>query len=219
MQRKLAGSTAEVRREGEGSQEAQRHREEILDAAADEFGARGYKGAHSEDIARRAGISKGLLFFYFHNKRELYLSVVERLTAQVEPLVIDEGFWAIDDFFDRILYAVDKRADVLTRFPRLMAFSVRAFYPEHRDVRDAMGRWIQRWIDTALPRYFHGVDLGRFRDDVSPSEVMNWLIWLADGYMHARRSVGRDVDLAELLEQCRRWCAMLRGYAYKEEYR
>ena len=47
--------------------------EAIISAAVETFGSNDYKSASTEDIARKAGISKGLLFFYFKNKRDLYL--------------------------------------------------------------------------------------------------------------------------------------------------
>ena len=51
-------------------------REAIANAALETFGRNDYKSASTEAIARRAGISKGLLFFYFKNKKELYLSLM-----------------------------------------------------------------------------------------------------------------------------------------------
>jgi len=54
----------------------------ILEAATAEFAARGYDGARIEAIARRAGVNKALLYYYFPNKGELYRRLVlEHLTA------------------------------------------------------------------------------------------------------------------------------------------
>src|ERR1043165_6248358 len=53
-------------------------REEILDAAAEVFAEKGYHGASTEDIARRAGISQPYVFRLFGTKKELYLAVVAR---------------------------------------------------------------------------------------------------------------------------------------------
>lgn len=48
-------------------------RRRILDAALEEFAKKDYKSASTDDIAARAGISKGLLFYYFKNKQSLDL--------------------------------------------------------------------------------------------------------------------------------------------------
>src|SRR5215470_2172547 len=53
-------------------------REEILDAALREFAERGYHGASTEEIARRAGISQPYVFRLFGTKKELYIAVVAR---------------------------------------------------------------------------------------------------------------------------------------------
>jgi len=53
-------------------------REEILDAALEEFAERGYHGASTEDIARRAGISQPYVFRLFGTKKELFRAVVAR---------------------------------------------------------------------------------------------------------------------------------------------
>jgi len=54
----------------------------ILEAATAEFAARGYDGARIEAIARRAGVNKALLYYYFPNKGELYRRLVlEHLSA------------------------------------------------------------------------------------------------------------------------------------------
>src|SRR5215469_7716652 len=53
-------------------------REEILDAALQEFALRGLHGASTEDIARRAGISQPYVFRLFGTKKELFRAVVTR---------------------------------------------------------------------------------------------------------------------------------------------
>ena len=50
----------------------------ILDAALVEFAERGYHGASTEDIARRAGISQPYVFRLFGTKKELFRTVVAR---------------------------------------------------------------------------------------------------------------------------------------------
>ena len=46
---------------------------QILNAAYKVFATNQYKKAPTSEIVAEAGISKSLLFHYFHNKRELYL--------------------------------------------------------------------------------------------------------------------------------------------------
>ncbi|WP_432764423.1 TetR/AcrR family transcriptional regulator [Hungatella hathewayi] len=41
----------------------------IINAGLEVFSKNDYKHAVTDEIARKAGISKGLLFYYFHNKK------------------------------------------------------------------------------------------------------------------------------------------------------
>ncbi|KAA0680964.1 TetR/AcrR family transcriptional regulator [Roseomonas genomospecies 6] len=49
---------------------------EIVDAALTVFGEHGFAAARLEDVAARAGVSKGTLYLYFPNKEELFKAVV-----------------------------------------------------------------------------------------------------------------------------------------------
>jgi AcrR family transcriptional regulator len=49
---------------------------EILEAALDVFATRGFAAARLDDVAARAGISKGTLYLYFRNKEELFKAMV-----------------------------------------------------------------------------------------------------------------------------------------------
>lgn len=58
-------------------------REAILQAAAEAFDARGFEAARMDDIARRAGVSKGTLYNYFENKDELLLGLAESVAQML----------------------------------------------------------------------------------------------------------------------------------------
>jgi AcrR family transcriptional regulator len=49
---------------------------ELLAAAIDLFVERGFAATRLEDVARRAGVSKGTLYLYYANKEELFKAVV-----------------------------------------------------------------------------------------------------------------------------------------------
>ena len=51
---------------------------QILEAALAVFGERGLAGARLEDIAKRAGVSKGTIYLYFPNKEELFRSMIRQ---------------------------------------------------------------------------------------------------------------------------------------------
>jgi TetR/AcrR family transcriptional regulator len=59
--------------------------QQIIDAALAIFGERGLAAARLEDIAKRAGLSKGTIYLYFPNKEELFREVIRHtIVAQIE---------------------------------------------------------------------------------------------------------------------------------------
>src|SRR5262245_2586060 len=50
---------------------------EIVEAAIDLFGERGFGATRLEDVARRAGVSKGTVFVYFASKDDLFRAVAK----------------------------------------------------------------------------------------------------------------------------------------------
>ena len=59
----------------ERQRDADRSRRALLDAALEEFSLRGFAGARVADIARRAGVNKQLINYYFGSKEGLYLAL------------------------------------------------------------------------------------------------------------------------------------------------
>ncbi len=56
----------------------------LLDAARTEFGRRGVERARVEDIARRAGISKGAFYLHFRTKQDAFEELVQRFLGALE---------------------------------------------------------------------------------------------------------------------------------------
>ena len=56
---------------------------ELLDAALDLFVAKGYAATRAEEVAAKAGVSKGTLFLYFKSKEELFEAVIRENIASV----------------------------------------------------------------------------------------------------------------------------------------
>jgi AcrR family transcriptional regulator len=59
------------------------NRARILQAAIDEFAARGFKGASMDAIAARTHTTRALINYYFGSKEKLYIAVLEQLYAEI----------------------------------------------------------------------------------------------------------------------------------------
>jgi AcrR family transcriptional regulator len=56
-------------------------REQLVEVALREFSVRGYHETQMEHVAAAAGVSKGLLYYHFTSKEELYTAVSERVVS------------------------------------------------------------------------------------------------------------------------------------------
>jgi AcrR family transcriptional regulator len=64
------------------------NRARILAAATAEFASRGFKGASMDAIAARTNTTRALINYYFGSKEQLYLSVLERVYAEIRAAEI-----------------------------------------------------------------------------------------------------------------------------------
>jgi TetR/AcrR family transcriptional regulator len=67
---------------------------ELLDAALELFVAKGFAATRAEEVAAKAGVSKGTLFLYFKSKEELFEAVVRENLGNP----INQGLAEIDSF-------------------------------------------------------------------------------------------------------------------------
>jgi len=82
----------------------------ILDSAVSLFTSRGYEATRMEDVSNKAGISKGLTYFYYKNKEDLFMALTRKAFDQFKDEFRDtyrskgkSGMEMILDLFDRIL--------------------------------------------------------------------------------------------------------------------
>lgn len=111
---------------------------ELLAAALDLFVEKGFAGTRAEEVALRAGVSKGTLFLYFSSKEELFKAVVREhigshLRAGFEALAVRQEpaaellTYCIAQWWER--YGVTKASGITklmmseaSNFPELAAF-------------------------------------------------------------------------------------------------
>jgi AcrR family transcriptional regulator len=111
------------------SQRWQRRKEarpaELLDAALAEFFEKGFAAARLEDIATRAGVSKGTIYLYFSSKEEVFEALVRAIPQpnvdQIRAIAADPSIPA-DALLERVLRFLGGvlRDERMTKFPRLI---------------------------------------------------------------------------------------------------
>lgn len=67
-------------------------KEEILQAAEEEFARNGYEGANISRIAKKVGVTHVLLYYHFQNKENLFIEVLQRKIEQfIQSVLVPEG--------------------------------------------------------------------------------------------------------------------------------
>jgi AcrR family transcriptional regulator len=186
-------------------------RERILSVASREFTEHGFAGASLNRIIEAAGISKGAMYYYFHDKAHLYLSILEaafqELLSLSPPLAVEaltrESFWSqLERYSHQIFEQYSRRPDLA----RLLGTAHAARHDKGAPSLDDLREVGKDWIRVLFER---GIELGAVRSDVSLELMLNlwasidsvadaWLLEHWDELNDAQRSqhVSLIVDLA-----------------------
>nr|WP_288886191.1 TetR/AcrR family transcriptional regulator [uncultured Blautia sp.] len=198
---------------------SQEKQQAVINAAMEVFGKNEYKRASTDLIAAKAGISKGLLFYYFRNKKELYLYIYNCLIETMQEQILDEKFKEITDFFDLLRYATTLKVQILERYPFILDFAMRAFYSEKEDVSDELKNVNTMQEDVLFQLCFGHIDTSKFKEEVEPFKVYKMLRWMGDGYIHDVQMSGAEFQLDEMMKEFEEWMDMFQMLVYKDEFR
>ncbi|MGB6756243.1 MAG: TetR/AcrR family transcriptional regulator [Xanthobacteraceae bacterium] len=135
--------------------------QEILEAAFAEFSRNGYATTTLDQIAERAGVTKGTIYVYFENKEHLFISMVREITKTTFDTVHDmfeshegstaELLRAQFSFFYQHIVEDRRRRDVLRMLiaeaPRFPELSDRYYNEIIRPCLDLLKQAIQRGVD------------------------------------------------------------------------
>ncbi|MPN37397.1 hypothetical protein SDC9_184914 [bioreactor metagenome] len=114
----------------------------ILEAAESEFLEKGYDGARTTQIAKRAGVTHAMVHYYFGTKRNIFNEVFfDKIYTLAKSFL--NVFTQKKNFFDTVKNIVEMHFEFLAKHPNLLSF----LYSEV--VNDEKNRAIL--VDTLLP--------------------------------------------------------------------
>ena len=169
---------------------------EIVEAALDLFVEKGFAATKMDEIAKRAGVTKGTVYLYFPSKEDLFRAVVEemmgpnletgeRMLAEHTGAAADllrlllEGWWRL--FGSQRLACLSKlMTGEASNFPHLAQY-----YTEHVVLR---GR---RIFEAALRR---GIERGEFRDVAVTDAARLAIAPLVHASIYQRSMLQHDPD-------------------------
>lgn len=138
-------ATSKIGRPGSRG-EPEKTRAAILKAALEEFSREGVAGARTDEIARRAGVNKALLYYYFKDKEGLYAATLEEVFSGLSERVMGVLETAGLPPRKKLLKYVESHFDYIASAP---------FYPRlvHREFMRSTGRTLSPVASRILERY------------------------------------------------------------------
>lgn len=132
-----------------------RNRKRILEAALEVFSAQGYRGATLDQIAEAAGLSKPNILYYFADKEEIHLTLLDHLMDEwLAPLrAVDPEGDPLEELLGYVRRKLEMARD-LPRESRLFANEILQGAPRMaphlesvlKPLVDETARLIERWI-------------------------------------------------------------------------
>jgi AcrR family transcriptional regulator len=140
-------------------------RDEIVDAALEEFASQGFRGATIKRIAERARLkSHALIYWYFSSKEELFQAVLGRhlpiLQLVLDPAAVRDR--PPEEVLPEIARAYLAMADRASA-QRLLRLVLPEVIRRPEMVDQLGGRMIARILDFVKTYLAHQVELGRLR--------------------------------------------------------
>ncbi|MDD6038553.1 MAG: TetR/AcrR family transcriptional regulator [bacterium] len=166
----------------------------ILNAAAAQFAKYGYKKTTVDEIVAEAGISKGLFYHYYENKKQLYLAIYDRFTAALSESVKQEIDTSNTDFFNRLKQISHIRIAFINQYPDLWNFLYSAYYESHPDIASEIKEKNQQMVRASYSDTASNIDWTKLKKGISPNTAITAVTWLAEGFVREVNSQKLEFD-------------------------
>lgn len=151
---------------------------EIVEAALDAFAEKGFAATRLDDVAKRAGVSKGTLYLYFRDKEDLFkaviqLALVPNIALAEERLALSQG--STVEMFRNVVgnfvaAVVDSKVGVI---PKLVIGEAHNFPDIAKFYVDEVVSRGLKIVATILQR---GIERGEIRPSIDPMTAAPVLI-------------------------------------------
>ncbi|MCP3740743.1 TetR/AcrR family transcriptional regulator [Rossellomorea sp. BNER] len=151
-------------------------RERIINASIDEFVRVGFEKASTNEIVKKANISKGSLFSYFNNKKELYLFLFENV-IEITEQIYEEMDTNETDIFKRLQGVGLIKFKIIKKYPQAFNFLKAVAQEESTEVKSDIENKIKPLLESGFGRIYQNIDLTKFRDDIDIQKTINIINW------------------------------------------
>ena len=166
----------------------------MLNAGYRVFSRNSYKNSPMSEIADAAGISKSLLFHYFHNKKELYLFLWDTCAETTMEFLTRYDCYGQKDLFESMERGMRAKMEIIRLYPDMGRFVLRAFYEKDPDICAAIQESYHRYFNLKADRTRLNLDPGQFVPDLDVSMMYREMYWASEGCLWEMMQSG-DVDI------------------------
>lgn len=150
------------------------------------------------EIAEAAGISKSLLFHYFHNKKELYLFLWEKCAETTIEFLTRYGCYDGTDLFESMERGMRAKLEIIRLYPDMANFTIKAFYEPDPVINAAVQESYHRHFNLKADKARLNFDPRQFRPGLDISMMYREMYWASEGYLWEMVQRGRvDVEQME----------------------
>ncbi|MFI5593382.1 TetR/AcrR family transcriptional regulator [Amycolatopsis sp. NPDC051758] len=152
--------------------DADRTRAEILDTAAREFAEKGFDGARVDEIAAKTRTTKRMIYYYFTNKDQLFVEVLERAYTVIRSLEQNLDVDHLDpaEAIRQLAGLTFDHHESHPDFVRLVSIE-NIHRAEHIARSNALSNLANPALDVLTRILARGREAGQFRDDVDALDV------------------------------------------------
>lgn len=153
-------------------EEAEATRKALLTAALTVFSERGYADTRLEEIAERAGVTRGAIYHHFGSKAELFNVLMAEITERLTPIIgqsVEEGGTNLDIFRRIIIRNLDYLEKDAEYRAAIELANIRTGVPP--ELEDGMRLKVEAMQDTIaeITGYFqHAIDCGEVNPEIDP---------------------------------------------------
>ncbi|WP_066310381.1 TetR/AcrR family transcriptional regulator [Bacillus sp. FJAT-29814] len=192
----------------------------IINAAIKEFAQKGYDKASTNEIVKEAEISKGLLFHYFKNKKQLFLFLVDYCYETIAKEFYEKFSLDEVDFFNRMRQSVIIKMELSERHPDIFKFIQEAYMEDAPDIKTEMEKKLREQIGINIAKVYEGIDYSKFRDDVDLQKVLKIMTWtfekMSDEELNkAKLSPSHEMDYQKMFHEVEEYFDILKKCFYK----
>jgi AcrR family transcriptional regulator len=155
-------------------------KQKIIAACLEEFTSQGYKNASTNNIVKKAEISKGAIFHYFGSKKNLYIYMVDLATnyflERFKSCYIDP----CSDIFERIMQIGVIKMKLYCEEPLMTKLVMEAFVDIPEEMEEEIRDRYNKLYSENMPIILQDMDYSLFRDDIDKQKATEFIMLCFD---------------------------------------